>query len=126
MRAGADRCHQHVGKISTIGAIPIEKQNDAASLACRCHSGGTGSAVAALSQRHDACARRLRNRRRAILAGTVGDNDLVHHIARQHRDRAGDRFGLVQRGDDGSDAGQRCPTDSTAAHTLRTAAAAYR
>ena len=128
MRAGTDRCHQRAGKIGAIGAVAIEEQNDAASLARRRHTRRTGTAVAALGKCHDACAGRLRNRRGTVPAGTVGDNDLVDHVARQHRDRAGDRCGLVERRDDSGDAGQRWQgaTGSTASHTPHTAEAVRR
>ncbi len=107
MRAGADRRDQHVGEVGTIGAVAVEEQDDAATLAGGRHTGGTGAAIAAFGQRDDARPGRTRDRRGGVAAGAVGDDDLVHHSAWQCGDRAGDRLRLVQCGDDGRDAMQR-------------------
>ena len=104
MRAGTDRRDQHVGQIGAVGAIAVEEQDDAAPLARRRHAGGTGPAVAALGQCHDPRPGSLRDRRGTVAARAVGDDDLVHHVARQRSDRARDRLSLVEGRDDGRDA----------------------
>ena len=131
MRAVGDRCDQPAGEIGAVGTIAVEEHNDVAGGIGRCGAGSAGAAIATFGQRDHARAGGTGNVRRAVAAGAIGDDDLVHDIARQLSDDASDGGGFVQRGDDGATSRPRSGrgrsvTDSIAARNSDTAWVAHR